>query len=422
MPELTAIADDADAIVTTNDTLSYRTLLAQAASLPQVDRVFRAPGTVATLVTIHAALLQRRWFAPLHPASPAMAEEHLRAGIGELSIAPSTLALLSTSGSTGEPKRVELSREAFAAHAHAANAHLDLRSDDRWLVALPLAHTGGLSIVVRCLVAHAAVVVAAPPSLGPGFGAWLVATTHALRVTRWSLVPAQLQQLLHDGSSPPPWLRSVLLGGQSAPRPLVERALAQGWPIVTSYGLTETCGMCVATRIGESSTAVGRPLSGVELRIRDEQLEIRGPVVASRVHGAADAFAPDGWLRTADRAVLGHDGGLRILGRADSVIVSAGYKIDPLEVEAVLDAIPGVETSVVVGIADEQFGARLAALLVAAHAPLPEIVEASLSAALPRHKHPRSLHVVKSLPLLPSGKVDRLAAAQLVSTTPAGPR
>ncbi len=421
---ITLGGDDAAAIITADETISYRALLARAAALPEVDHVFRAPGTVPTLVTIHAALLQRRWFAPLHPASPAAIEERLRARVAQLSIAPSTLALLSTSGSTGEPKLVELSREAFAAHAHAANTHLGLRSDDRWLVALPLAHTGGLAIVMRCLAAHAAIVVAQPPSLGLGFGAWLVEATRALQVTRWSLVPAQLQQLLSEDRAPPPSLRSVLLGGQAAPRRMVERALTQGWPVVTSYGLTETCGMCVATRIGESSTAVGRALEGVTLRVVDDQLEIGGPVVASRVHGLTDAFSADGWLRTADRAELGDGGELHILGRADSVIISAGHKIDPLEVEAVLEMIPDVERAVVLGIADVQFGSRLAAVLVASPADgqLSQVIATALTAALPRYKHPRSLHLVKSLPLLPSGKIDRVAAAQLVATTPAFPR
>jgi len=362
----------------------------------------RAVPDEALLGEIRAALHGTTTLALLHPLASAKDEQLLRRELDHLQLDATTMTLLSTSGSTGAPKRVELSRAAWLAHAAAANAHLGLRADDRWLVTLPLAHPGGLSIVVRCHVAGASVVQGEVPKLGAPFAAFIRTRLDA-GITRLSLVPAQLQALLEVDVAPR-GVRSVLMGGQSMPPALTTRAIERGWPIVTSYGMTETCGMCVASAIGApASSIVGRPLEGTELRI-DGTLQLRSPAQATRVHGA-EPFTPDGWLRTEDRARVEPDG-LVLLGRADDVIVSSGHKIDPLELEAALAALSNVRAVSVAGIPHETHGATVAALVVAEG-------ELDLSAIAP-YKRPRIIVRVDALPLLPSGKVDRAAVRGLL--------
>lgn len=410
-------APHAPAIITHDSVVSYVELL-QRARRREARTVFAAAPTLETLEEIHAAILHRQPIAPLHPLAPVSAHAALADRLVSIAIAPTTLAVLSTSGSTGVPKLVELSAAAFLAHATASNAHLELDVSDRWLLALPLAHTGGLSIVMRTLLARAAVVLAPLPPLGPRFATGVIETVCALGVTRLSLVPAQLQQLVESDRPAPSALRSALIGGQAIPAKLATRALELGWPIMSSYGLTETCGVCVASRVGEVLPgAVGRALPGTRLRIEDGLLEISGPAVASRVWGNASSITDDGWLRTADRATI-EGGRVTILGRADDVIISAGHKIDPLEIEAALLTLPMVRAAVVVGVVDEKFGSRIVALVNATA----DLEADALEDLLPRYKQPREFHRVDSLPLLGSGKVDRLAARRLAEAMRVRPR
>ncbi|MEO6954059.1 MAG: AMP-binding protein [Polyangia bacterium] len=370
--------------------------------------MLRASAAPSTIAAILASFDGGTPLALLHPDASADDEEGLRTSLRSLTLDPDTMTLLSTSGSTGTPKRVELSRRAWRAHAGAAIAHLGLRCDDRWLVTLPLAHAGGLSIVVRCHVAGATAVLDEPPRLGPAFARHI--GEHA-DITRLSLVPVQLACLLDAGVAPWRALRSVLLGGQAAPPALVSRALDAGWPIVTSYGMTETCGMCVASNIGERTSAVGRPLQGVALRLASGQLELSTPARATSVHGAAP-FTSDGWLRTGDRATI-TDSGLVLLGRADDVIVSSGHKIDPLEVEAQLSTLPGVAACAVFGAPHEVHGATVTAVIVPRSGADLDALRHPWPPGLATYKRPRRVLFVDALPLLPSGKLDRSAVRKL---------
>ncbi len=370
--------------------------------------VLRAVHALATLAAVEIAYEGSTQLALLHPDASAEDERHLRDALRTFELDAGTMTLLSTSGSTGVPKRVELSRAAWRAHAEASIAHLGLRSDDRWLVTLPLAHTGGLSIVVRCRVAGATVVLDKPRKLGPAFAQQLA--SHA-QVTRLSLVPAQLACLLDEKVLPWRALRSVLVGGQAAPPALVARALDAGWPLVTSYGMTETCGMCVASAIGARTQAVGQPLLDVTLRLVEERLELSTPARATRVHGAAP-FTTDGWLRTEDRACLTADG-LVLLGRADDVIVSSGHKVDPLEVEAQLATLPGVAACAVFGAPHAVHGSTVTAVIVPRPGADLVALRTPAPTGLAAHKRPRRVVFVDALPLLPSGKVDRRAVRKL---------
>jgi o-succinylbenzoate---CoA ligase len=344
-----------------------------------------------------------------------------------------TLAFIPTSGSTGTPRLVELSRRAIVASARASAQNLGWEAADRWLLCLPLAHTGGLSIVTRCLLARQSVLL-----FEPGPSGVLARIDELARVaesaTLMSLVPSVLAALLDAGFEPRAGLRAVLVGGAGCSPALAERAHEAGVPLLTSYGLTETASQVVTRRYAErfeplavrqGVVSSGHPLPGVELRLTDGALAIRAPSLFSGYLGeAAASLDADGFLLTNDQAELGADGELYVRGRLDDVIVSGGENIDPLEVEAALCSLPAVKAACVFGTASPRFGQVVTAVLVVSDARLGEPAHLAqlLADRLARHKLPRLLHITQSLPLTLSGKVDRRAIREQFGTSPVEPR
>lgn len=290
-------------------------------------------------------------------------------------VADEVCLVVPTSGSTGEPKGVELTASCLAASADATAARLG--GTGRWWLTLPVTHIAGLQVVLRS---------GYDPAPEPD----------GCRFT--SLVPTQLQRMLDDPRLP--GLDAVLLGGAAAPPPLLEAAAARGIRVVTTYGMSETSGGCVYD---------GRPLDGVRVDV-SERIVLSGPVVA-RGYRFGERF--DGQFVTSDLGSL-VDGRLTVLGRADDVINSGGEKVAPLAVEQALAAHPAVLEVAVVGRPDAEWGERVVAFVVLHSSPTGE---ASLSleeardwvaARVSRVAAPRELRVLDALPLLPGGKVDRL--------------
>lgn len=339
------------------------------------------------------------------------------------------LALIPTSGTTGTPKIVVLSRRALAASARASAENLALTETDRWLLCLPLAHVGGLSIVTRSLLARSAVVAFATTEKGLLRSApELAARLHDAAVSVVSLVPAVLDALLE---LQPPWtpaacLRVVLLGGAATPLPLLRRAQAQGVPVLTTFGLTETCSQVTTTPLGEQPrvrgvyVSAGRTLPGVELSLDgDRRVRVRGSVLCSGYLDEALTFQPDQWLVTDDRGELDSEGNLFLLGRITECIITGGENVDPQRVEAVLSNVPGVRAACVVGIDDARFGQLVACALVAEPTlTLPELM-AHAATELARHELPRTFLQLDSLPRLSNGKTDRSRVKALFTASSA---
>jgi O-succinylbenzoic acid--CoA ligase len=232
-----------------------------------------------------------------------------------------------------------------------------------------------------------------------------------------SLVPAQLAALLDDPAwRPPPQLRAILLGGAAAPPSLLAAAAARGVPFLTTYGMTETFGQ-IATMPPDRAGDPAAPfalLPGVSLaagtRAAPSPIRVRGPMLGTRYLDGAP-IAPE--LVTADLGFLDESGALHVVGRADDVIVTGGAKVHPLEVEAVLAATPGVRAACVFAVSDERWGQLVGAALATVPGFDLAAAAAHWRAALPPHARPRRLALTADLPLAPTGKPDRRAAARL---------
>jgi O-succinylbenzoic acid--CoA ligase len=274
------------------------------------------------------------------------------------------------------------------------------RPGERWLCCLPVTHVAGLQVLVRSLVSGT------EPVLAGHADAATLAAAAASGCAHVSLVPTQLQRLLESGvdkSIPTPWLAgysSVLLGGAAAPAGLLAAAGAAGVPVVTTNGMTETCGGCVYD---------GVPLDGVRVKIGDdERICIAGPVLFSGYRGA-DRVPADNWFRTGDLGRLDGAGRLTVRGRADDVINTGGHKVVPGEVAAALESCPGVRDVAVLGQPDPEWGERVVAVVAPADPADPpglELLRLHVRERLPRYAAPSRVVMVDAVPMLPSGKHD----------------
>jgi O-succinylbenzoic acid--CoA ligase len=282
-----------------------------------------------------------------------------------------------------------------------------------------LTHVAGWQVLVRSLLERREPLCYGPePFDAAVFGAVLRRAARDDGVGNCSLVPTQLQRVLADpAASAAARGLTVLLGGAAAPPTLLSRADQAGITVVTSYGSTETCGGCLYD---------GVPLPGVRTAIdADARLRIGGDVLASGYRDQTPGFVDSGgrWFVTDDLARI-RDGRVMITGRVDDVIITGGEKVSPVEVEALLAGLDGIEEACVVGVPDDDWGQQVVALVRlsavgggTSTGGDPSRIDLSsvrevVTATLGRHCAPRRVFVVDDLPRLGIGKLDRRTAAR----------
>jgi O-succinylbenzoic acid--CoA ligase len=251
-----------------------------------------------------------------------------------------------------------------------------------------------------------------------------------------SLVPTQLRRLLDAGSLPDS-LRFVLLGGGPAPGELIGRAVERDVPVFPTYGMTETASQVATATPGEAADdpgTVGRPLVTTTVTVVDDdgdpvdrgevgEVVVDGPTVAPGYYDDPDAtraaFGEFG-LHTGDLGRRDGAGRLWIRGRVDDLIRTGGETVDPVAVADALRGIDGVEDAAVVGVADPEWGERVAALVVPDDgAPVPpdaQWVRAAARERLAGHEAPKTVAFADELPRTASGTVDRGAVREAVRT------
>ena len=294
-----------------------------------------------------------------------------------------------TSGSTGVPKAALHTFGNHHNNALGSNENIALAPGDRWLHSLPLYHVGGLSIVFRCLLAGAAIALPEP-------GAPLGRAISDLRASHVSLVSTQLLRLLDDGADLS-GLGAVLMGGGPIPPSLVDEAIARGFPVHTSYGLTEMASQVTTTPPGASRERLrtaGRVLPHREVRVSGEgEILVRGATLFAGYlrEGVPDLPLDDGgWFRTGDLGEMDADRYLTVSGRRDNLFVSGGENVQPEEIEAALCRVDGVEEAVVVPVPDPDFGARPVAFVHLSGGA--GNLARALEPVLPRFKIPKTFH------------------------------
>jgi len=324
--------------------------------------------------------LRRAWdggdaLLPVDPRLPAAAQRSLVARLTATAVEPGDALVVATSGTTGEPRGVVLTREAVAWAAAVTNAALAVDPErDRWLVHLPLAHVGGLGVVTRALLS----------------GTPLTFDDDDPTATLTSSVPTQLERADHSR------FRAVLVGG------------AADWRrdrpanVIRTYGLTESYGGVVYD---------GEPLPGVEVRVVDGEVHLRCGSLLSRYADGTKALLEGGWLPTGDEGAWEPDAGrLVVHGRRGDVIVSGGEKVWPDAVERVLRDVAGVADVAVVGRPDPEWGQAVTAVVVPSDPHAPPSLEdlcAAVGAVLPPWSAPRRLELRHDLPVTSLGKVRR---------------
>lgn len=342
-----------------------------------------------------------------HPAPSSVA------GAVPAEVAQRVAVVVETSGSTGRPKRVALSADALLASAAASDTALG--GPGQWMLALPAHYIAGINVLVRSLAAETM-----PVFLDPvGFTAERFVEAcgrfvHPRRLV--SLVPAQLARLLdsEEAIAQLQGFAHVLVGGQAMPAALADRALLAGVTITRTYGSSETSGGCVYD---------GRPIGDTRIRITDGRVELAGSVLAEEYlddpRRTAFAFPEvhgERWYRTDDAGELVGDV-LRVLGRLDDVIVSGGVKVALSAVEEAVRSLPGLETAVVVAAPHPEWGE--APVVVSEHPADLDTVRDAVAARLGRPAAPARILHLDRIPVLASGKPDRLAIAALVIGHPA---
>ena len=399
---------DAPAIVAGGSTVSYGELDRRVDAFAR--RLATAGVGAGDLVPIEATSTPETVIAlvGIHRAG-AVALPHSEAAFDDRSPAPpGTHTVVPTSGSTGEPRGVILTEANIAASVDASQRRLDNDAGDRWLLTLPLFHVGGLSIVWRSLTAGGSIEI-----LERFDAAAASRALHHGSITMASLVPTMLHRILEHDPGPYAGCRAVLLGGAPARVGLVERALDAGLPVLATYGMTEAASQVATVEPGMAAEALGtagRPLDGVDVTIADDgEILLEGPTVSPGYLGEPPRVGP---LRTGDLGHVDAWGRLVVSGRRDGTIITGGENVAPANVEAIIDALPGVGGSIVVGVPDDEWGQIVTAVIETVPGAL-STIEAAVRRRVVRHEVPRRWLPVDEVPLLPNGKPDRSAALRL---------
>lgn len=337
-----------------------------------------------------------------------------------------------TSGTTGKPKIVPLKRRQMYYAAEASAQNFRPRVNHFWLLCLPLNHIGGISIILRSQLYGSGVyrmnrfdkdMVSTFLSENPLFQAA-------------SLVPTMLKRLMKDSLfKTHKNFKAILLGGGPVDTTLLQQATERGIPVVSSYGMTETCAQIAANPLLKPSgvycplKSVGSIFKPNRIQIRDEQLGIlginnsgtiwlNGPQIFDGYYSPEStysSFDEDGWFNTGDYGHLNANGHLFIESRRRDLIITGGENVSPFEVESELEKIDPILEAAVLGLDDKEWGQRVVAVVVAKtrNKLRTEEIQQELKERIANFKIPKQIVQATTLPRTESGKIMREELSKL---------
>jgi O-succinylbenzoic acid--CoA ligase len=335
----------------------------------------------------------------LRPGALMEADGRLRPLPDGLAVADGDALVIATSGTSGRPKGVIHTHASVDASARATSAALDVDPErDKWLACLPLAHIGGLAVVMRSIV------TGTPVEVHERFDPEATMDAASRGATLVSLVTRALNQI------DPARFRTILVGGGAPPpdRPPNVRA---------TYGMTETGSGVVYddTMLEGLELTIGppdRPAPTGEAGPQGE-IHLRGPMLFRGYRGLSDdeqPFVADRWFPTGDLGSLTGDGALTVHGREGDMIATGGENVWPEPIERVLLARPDVAQAAVIGRPDPEWGHRVVAVVVPAdrsNPPSLDELRATVTEVMPTWAAPKELELVEDLPRTSLGKIRR---------------
>ena len=337
-------------------------------------------------------------------------------------------SVIFTSGSKGIPKGVILSNGNYYYNALASNLNVKLAAGDCWLLALPLYHVGGISILHRCALAGASVYIT------HGFnGEEVNGLIEASRISHLSLVPTMVQRLMESaGNKPTPGtVKVILVGGAPVPENMVEKIRQYRLPVLTTYGMTESASQITTMSPhdpAEKLSTSGKPLKYVQLRIVDSDGKDLPPSAQGEIMVKGKTLFKgylnrnvrrkrhdDRWFVTGDKGYLDSDGYLTVTGRIDDMFVSGGENIYLGEIEVEAASYPDIGVCAVLAVDDREWGKR-PVLFVEPRQTVnfnEQDMAAYLKTRLPRIKIPDKIIPLNRLPRTAIGKIDYTALRHL---------
>ena len=346
------------------------------------------------------------------------------------------LGTFATSGSTGAPKLVPLKRRQMLFAAKASEDNFRPDRNRYWLLCLPLNHVGGISIIIRSILYYSAIYRM------DRFDEYQVATfmeeNKLFQVA--SLVPTMLHRLLENPIfKTHKEFKTILLGGGPISQALLKKANIRGVPVVSSYGMTETCAQIAANPLTKPSglyipvKSVGTVFSPNRAEIRSDSgntlsannsgtIWLKGPQVFEGYVDEADntgKFDKEGWFNTGDYGHMNATGQLFIETRRTDLIISGGENINPREVESALEEIAHVGQAAVIGAPDEKWGQRVVAFIepTTGEKPDAETILTEVKKKLPGYKVPKEIILSDALPRTESGKVKKSVLLKMIAET-----
>jgi O-succinylbenzoic acid--CoA ligase len=343
-----------------------------------------------------------------------------------------------TSGTTGKPKGVPLTRQQMISATLGAHSATRPEIGEAWLHALPIHHIGGYSLVLRSLL-YGSAVYPMPDGFDTNTFGQLLSEDERITVT--SLVPTQLRRLLDDEEfEVHEQFKSILLGGAATSETLIREAVEREIPVTVSYGMTETCAQIAAhpfldrfdledplDTVGyifdDNKASIRIDLSDPASQDGNGQIWLRGPQVFTGYLDPADtkqAFDEEGWFNTGDLGQMDHEGRLYVASRRSDMIVTGGENVRPQRVEeAIRNEISTVMETVVLGQEDEEWGHRVVALCVwdEESQELPfgiDELRYRLGEVLEKFELPRAVAYLTELPKTESGKIKRFTLLEQI--------